>query len=67
MDQLPGILEQNVKKKRKRYSNLKPKQHRFESAANIEEKATDNMQREELSQHLRDITEASTADKEHIQ
>jgi hypothetical protein len=56
-----------IYKKRKRYNNLKPKQHGFEGAANVEEKPPDDMQREELNQHLRDIAEAATADKEHIQ
>lgn len=54
-------------KKRKRFNNLKPKQHGFEGAANVEERPPNEMSREELSQSLRDISEAATADKEHIQ
>ena len=56
-----------IHKKRKRFTKTKPKQLGFEGAANIEEQPPDDMQREELNQHLRDIAEAATADKEHIQ
>lgn len=56
-----------IYKKRKRFNNLKPKQHGFEGAANVTEHQQTNMSREELSEHLSEISEAATADKEHIQ
>ena len=56
-----------IYKKRKRYSNLKPKQQGYESAANVNKSPPDKMQREELNENFRNIAEAATADKEHIQ
>ena len=57
-----------IYKKRKRFNNLnKPKQHGYEGAANVNEQPPNSMNREELGGHLRDIAEAATADKEHIQ
>ena len=57
-----------IYKKRKRFNNLnKPKQHGYEGAANVNEQPPNTMNREELGEHLRDLTEAATADKEHIQ
>ena len=54
-------------KKRKRFSNLKPKQHGFEGAANINELSIEETECNDIKQRLQDVANAATADKEHIQ
>ena len=54
-------------KKRKCFNNLKPKQHGFEGAANIDELPIKETTCDEIKQRLQEVANSALADKEHIQ